>query len=190
MKSILVLSTLLASSICMARPNMVCLYGNSAQGWESAGALFSYIEYDAQRYFGTVAISLYDYNSTNAICTRDTDAMHGSGHVFDQAHYMITSGGEGPDPATCEVPASSTYTTVKRQKAILAPGESTEISMADTKVIHYLMTDADVLELESIEEAKMGQLLNEKCLALLPGSIKSQNPEKLLQRAKVRWNLK
>lgn len=184
MKKLIFLAVLLGASVSLARPNILCFYISGPQGWMTS-YLYSYIEFAGKRSMGTVSASIGEIATNETFCSRDTEYTTDTGSIFDQGHFIIEAGGEQPDPFTCEFPATTSYRTIKRQKSVLAPGEFAEIANKTTKLKHYVMTDAELLAMDSADAAKVDELVANKCIELEPGSTLAEDPAQLLRRLQV-----
>jgi hypothetical protein len=169
LRNLFFLIALLVARVCLAG-NILCVYTFEENAWQSQ-AWYEYLDFGDTRQFGSISVGAQDEGGGHALCSRFIDDADNGNGIFEQAHYIVQGEGFGPDAATCEVSSRQSPQLIERHKINLSAGSSTLISSPKFQFLHYLPTRAELDLWESAPKNSFGDLIEQKCTMLLPGSI-------------------
>lgn len=179
MKKFIFLFILLTTKIGLANANVACVYFSGPQGW-LAGAWFFTVKVGDKTSLGSISVGIQDYDSGDALCSRNTGEVNDSAFIFEQAYYLVQEDGFGPDPQTCDYASSKPIQTVKRYKVNVSQGGVAHITAPSLQIIHYRPTSTELSLWQNSEN--IDDIATQRCVELLPGSVaglKKQNNLKI-----------
>ncbi len=146
-----------------AAGNIACLYLKLPSGIKTF-PIFGFAGDGPSRTLSYVSIGLQEQRGGEALCSRFVVESKSGKQIIEQAYYLVSGEGYGPDAADCSYPQEKLIKIVSRFKKPIFQSEFTQITAENFQLVHYNPTP---LETKKWLIAKnMDSMIAEKCIAL------------------------